>query len=704
MPMNRRDILALAALGAVLRRAGAQQGVPSIIYRDYSRCLPDYLRDLAERAYEARNRAIAGLTTPAAIRARQQWATETFWKLVGGMPERTPLNARSVGSFERPRYRVEKVVYESQPNFHISGTLYIPTVGRPPFPGVLYQMGHTTNGKGDGTYQRCCQTLAGLGYVVLGFDPMGQGERTYYPGPVPSRSRLGADEEHTYPGRQMLLKGKTSTWLQTWDAVRSLDYLASHPLVDPKRLASTGQSGGGTNTMLLAAVDDRLAAAVVSSGITENFACANFNPPGSTDDGEQNLVASAPAGFDRWDLLYPIAPKPLLVLVSQRDYFGTYSPNYLTSGNEEFQKLRAIYRTLGHPEQIDWASTPLPHGFSFDLRMRMYNWFARWLKGETEPVPEEPEVQAESEQTLFVAASGSVVQSFHGETPFTLNRKRSVTKTPADLAMLLGVDRSGAPASITTVGRASYHQTLVEAVEFPAAPKVWVPAYLYQAKANDPSKPLVIVLEPQGRSGWAEAGLYNRMAAEASCVVCAPDLRGIEDMAPEFSRGAVRHARPHNSEEAYAWASLILGKPLAGQRVTDILAIVRGLRSRNGLGNRRVILAARGVLTVPAQFAAALEPAIGSLYLAEGLISFQSVVETENDQYPFGNFVPHLLEHTDLPELTAALAPRRVTLAGPVDGAGKRLAVEAVRAEYSSASNIRIVTEAAWTPSDILSA
>ncbi len=702
--MNRREILVLAAMGTLLRgNAFGQQGAPSIIYRDYSRCLPDYLRDLAERAYQLRNRAISSLTTPAAIRERQRWVTETFWRLVGGMPERTPLNARTVGTFERPGYRVEKVVYESQPNFHISGTLYIPTVGRPPFPGVLYQMGHTTNGKGDGTYQLCCQTLAGLGYLVLGFDPMGQGERTYYPGPVPSRSRLGADEEHTFPGRQMLLKGITSTRLQTWDAVRSLDYLASHPLVDPKRLASTGQSGGGTNTMLLAAVDDRLAAAVVSCGITENVACANFNPPGSTDDGEQNLIASAPVGFDRWDLLYPIAPKPLLVMVSQRDFFGTYSPNYLTSGNEEYQKLQSIYRGLGHADRISWFGTPLPHGFSFDLRMRMYNWFARWLKGESQPVAEEPVIKAESEETLFVSANGSVVQSFHGETPFTLNRARSLVKTPTDLARLLNVDRPGADASMITVGRASYHQTLVEAVEFPAAPKVWVPAWLYQAKTIDPSKPLVIVLEPGGRNAWHESGLYNRMAAEG-CIVCAPDLRGIGDMTPEFSRGAARHSRPHNSEEDYAWSSLILGKPLAGQRVTDILSIVQCLRTRSEFARRPILLAARGVLTVPALFAAVLEPAIGSLYLAEGLISFHSIVETELYEYPFGNFVPNLLAHTDLPELTLALAPRRVTLAGTVDGAGNRMALDAVRAEFPSASNIRVLPEPAWSPSDILSA
>jgi len=217
------------------------------------------------------------------------------------------------------------------------------------------------------------------------------------------------------------------------------------------------------------------------------------------------------------------------------------------------------------------------------------------------------------------------------------------------------------------------------------------------------SKPLVIVLEPGGRNAWHEAGLYNRMAAEG-CVVCAPDLRGIGDMTPEFSRGAARHAGPHNSEEEYAWSSLILGKPLAGQRVTDILSVVRGLRTRPEFARRPVVVAARGVLSVPAQFAAALEPAIGTLYLAEGLISFRSIVETEVYKYPFGNFVPNLLAHTDLPELTVSLAPRRVTLAGAIDGAGNRMSVEEVRAEFPSASNVRILPEPAWSPSDILSA
>ena len=228
--------------------------------------------------------------------------------------------------------------------------------------------------------------------------------------------------------------------------MRSLDYLASHPLVDPRRLASTGQSGGGTTTMLLAAVDDRLAAAAPCCGNTENVACANFIPPGSTDDAEQDLIASGPVGFDRWDLLYPLAPKPLLVLVSERDFFGTYSPNYITSGTEEFRKLRAVYETLGHAERIAWYGSPLPHGLSYAMRLQIYSWFGRWLKGDSRPVTVEPETAPEPDSTLYVSESGSVVRSFQGETPFTLLQKHAVAQAarrPGDPAGRRGARSRG---------------------------------------------------------------------------------------------------------------------------------------------------------------------------------------------------------------------------------------------------------------------
>src|SRR5262249_10074482 len=154
-----------------------------------------------------------------------------------------------------------------------------------------------------------------------------------------------------------------------------------------------------------------------------------------------NFIGSAPAGFDRWDMLYPLAPKPLLVLASDRDFFGSYSPNYISSGTEEFGRLKRVYEVLGHGDRLAWFGTPLPHGLAFDMRLQIYNWFGRWLKGESAPIAEEPLTAPERETDLFVSASGSLVQSLHSETPFSLNLKRIVTPTPEPLDRLLNLDR-----------------------------------------------------------------------------------------------------------------------------------------------------------------------------------------------------------------------------------------------------------------------
>jgi len=682
-----------------------QSDFPGVAYREYARALPDYLRDLAARAYQARNREIAKLTSAEAIRARQQWVRETFWKLAGGMPQRTPLNTRTVGAFERAGYRVEKLVYESVPNFHIAANLYVPTTARPPFPGVLFQMGHTRNGKAGDTYQRCCQGLVKLGYLVLGFDPMGQGERVYYPDASGVRSRLASpDSEHTTPGKQMLLKGDTATRMQVWDAVRSLDVLASHPLVDAARLASTGQSGGGTLTMLLAAVDDRLAAAAVCSGNTENVAGANFDPPGATDDAEQNLIGSGPLGFDRWDLLYPLAPKPLLISVSDLDFFSTYSPEYIRNGWEEFRKLRAVYAALGAADRLAWADTPLPHGLAYDSRMQIYNWFARWLKGETAPVTEEPATEPEKDQTLWVSESGSMVRSFHSETPFTLNRARQVMVRPAPWGESIGAERPRDGLQAVVLRRAAWRGVTVEALEVESAARVWLPAWLYlpqsgsrRTRADQGVRPtrVLLILEPAGRdTRWQEGGLYHTLA-QRGYAVCAADVRCVGDLAPEIGRGPADYARSHADEEHYAWASLILGKPLVGQRVTDILAMAAALLAHPALRGLPLKVAALGRLTAPALFAAAMDPGIGELYLAGGLISYRSIVETERSSAPFGSFAFGMLQHADLPEVAASLAPRRLCLAGAVDAAGGTLEEAAVRAVYSGA-HVVVRPEAKW--------
>ncbi len=642
---------------------------------------------------------MAGLTTPEAIRRRQRWVRETFWRLAGGRPRRTPLNARVVGSLERPGYRLEKIIYESQPGLFVPANLYVPARGRPPFPGVLFQLGHSLVGKAAPAYQKCCQALARLGYVVLTFDPMGQGERLRH-----SREFLRRlayhDGEHTIPGRAMLLTGETATRFMVWDAIRSLDYLASRPEVDPSRLASTGNSGGGTLTMMLAAVDDRLAAVAASCPNTENVASAEFDPPGAVDDAEQNFIGAGLAGFARWDLLYPLAPKPCLILVSDKDFLGTYSPAYIANGWEEFQKLHAVYSVLGKRDHLAWYATPLPHGLAYNMRVEIYRWFHRWLKEAPEPVKSEPEVSPEREETLWVAPGGDVVEAFGSETPFSLNRKRAARLQPTrrvpDLVRLLGAERPPEARRARILGRAKSVHVDVAALEVPSAEKVFVPAWLFLPRELDGSKPVLIALEPGGRNArWGEGRLYQSLAAQGF-VVCVPDLRGIGDLEPKYPGGNPRRARRYQNQEDFAWASLVLGKPLLGQRVTDLLAIVTAVRNLDAAAGRRLVVAARGMMTAPALFAAALNKHIDSLYLAGGLVSYRSIVETEEATHPFADYLPGALLAADLPDLTGSLSPRQVTIAGAVDAAGRTLGSRSAQAIYRRCNNVTIWPEARW--------
>src|SRR5436309_1455429 len=124
--MTRRELFRSALICAVSNAVqGSQvsrplQNFPGTKFHAYSRCVPAYLSSLAREAVERRSAALRKLTSAPAIEARQKWARETLWKLIGGTLERTPLNARLTGRFERAEYRVEKIIYESRPRLFIS--------------------------------------------------------------------------------------------------------------------------------------------------------------------------------------------------------------------------------------------------------------------------------------------------------------------------------------------------------------------------------------------------------------------------------------------------------------------------------------------------------------------------------------------------------------------------------------------------------
>ena len=341
----------------------------------------------------------------------------------------------------------------------------------------------------------------------------------------------------------------------------------------------------------------------------------------------------------------------------------------------------------------------MPHGLSYDSRLQVYNWFERHLKGSGNPVKEEPPVTPEPDATLWITKTGNAVTGLGSQTPFTLLKSRNVAVTPASLDSLIGADRPDSGLRARVLARVPSRAVDIEALDIASAPDVFVPAWLFLPRPVERVKAVVLALDPAGRNvRWHEGEIYQQLAHKGYAV-CAADVRGIGDLAPEFGRGAARYAAGHHAEEDYAWASLILGKSLLGQRVTDILAIAAALRSLPATTGKTLASYAKDRLTVPALCAAALDTSIQEIYLSGGLVSYQSIVEVENYIAAFSNFCPSILLHTDLPKIASKLSPRKVTLAGMVDGSGKRMDARAVRELYPNAT---VQAEADWSFRDLV--
>ncbi len=224
-------VITLAFFSALLRAQSADKldfldGLP-----DFARVrnmLPEYLNRLALAQLEERRRQIAHISTPDQVAKRRAYVREKMLQDLGSLPERTPLNARTVGVLERDGYKIEKIIFESQPHFYVVANLYLPTHGQPPYPAVLFPLGHERGGKANPTWQQVLVTLARRGYVCLDWDPIGQGERVQLYDPDFEAARLSdSTTEHTMQGIQCLLAGDALARYTIWDGIRALDYLLS---------------------------------------------------------------------------------------------------------------------------------------------------------------------------------------------------------------------------------------------------------------------------------------------------------------------------------------------------------------------------------------------------------------------------------------------------------------------------------------------
>jgi hypothetical protein len=374
-----------------------------------------YLQYQVAQAWEQdqqRAAEFAAIRTETDLRRVQARVRERLLLALGGLPQtKTPLNAKITGTIRLGGYRIEKLIFESLPGVFVTASLYVPDTTPAPKPAVLVPCGHSSNGKIS--YQYICHRLAKLGYVALCWDPVGQGERSQFwdKGKNASRYNLIC-AEHAVLGNLAYLAGANLARWEIWDGMRAVDYLLSRPDVDPKRICITGTSGGGTQTALIGALDERIGIVVPSCYINSLPMRMNnriFKDPDS--DPEQDLFEMVSGRIDHPGLLLLAYPRPVLMAVAVEDFFP------IEGARRTFREIESIYRRLGHPERIEIAEGYHGHSYSPENLTRAFRFMNRfdglpWM--ETLPAEEKLE-----DRQLLCTQSGQVMLEFKDAKPLT---------------------------------------------------------------------------------------------------------------------------------------------------------------------------------------------------------------------------------------------------------------------------------------------
>src|SRR5262249_22833193 len=296
---------------------------------------------------------------------------------LGRIPWPPALRPRLVGTLKRSAYRIEKVVYESLPGALAPAHVYIPEGLARPAPAVLFSPGHWwPDGRTRPDFQAFCINMARLGFVVLSFDPFGQGERG-----VSAR-----DHRRT----EALLVGIAQQGFAVYETRCALEYLLSRREVDPRRIGITGASGGGYNTWITTALDDRIAAAVPVVGTSEFAEQIRVCRPLDWYHAAEHchFVPGLIRFANNHEFLAMAAPRPVLIIAAEGDQ------SFPTTGVREVADYgRRLYESYGLGEQLGlMIDATEGHGYQRRKREAAYGWFRRWLqnRGDGAPYPEPP--------------------------------------------------------------------------------------------------------------------------------------------------------------------------------------------------------------------------------------------------------------------------------------------------------------------------
>ncbi len=654
-------------------------------WRMYAGAKNALYNDIAGRAYrmlDARERALAGLTTKAQWRARVAQSRARLRDAFGPFPARTPLNARITGSFEYRDVSVEHVTFESRPGFTVTGSFFKPAGSAGKLPAILYLCGHSDNGYRSDAYQLVILNLARKGFAVFAIDPIGQGERLQYFDPEKGKSRIGGPtSEHSYAGMQYLPTGHTLAMVRVWDAMRALDYLAERPDVDMTRIGAQGRSGGGTLSAYLGAMDDRVTAAAPECYITSFRRLFESIGP---QDAEQNLLAQISSGLDHGDFLLARAPKPTLVVTTTRDMFS------IQGARETVASVKPAFAALGDAGDIGMIEDDAPHQSTKLNRERVYAFFMKHLgvsgsaADETIPPIDAAKLRVTPGGQAALLPGAKTAHDFSREEGRVaidaLDRSRANAAAHRDKVMKAAPAFSGmrpdtAPLETVFAGRYVREGCSIEKYIIGADRPIPVPALVFVpdgAPGKTVKLPAVLWFNGTGKAADAAPGGRLEALARAGYLVLAADLPGIGELGGDSGGDSVIRGVNYN----LVFGAQLVGGSVTGIQADAILRCLRALLTRADADPGRISAVATGIAGPALLHAALAEPRMASVALVNAPLSWESILDLEYYDQALGmTVVPSALTRYDLPDLMGNAA-KRVLALDPVGGDGKSAPAE----------------------------
>lgn len=603
----------------------------------------------AFKMLDEREEAVKQLHTIQEWKGWQERVKNTLMEVVGPFPERTPLRPEITRTIQKPGYRMDHVVFQSQPEFFVSATLFIPDGLKSKAPAIVYCSGHALESYRSFTYQHVILNLVKKGFIVFAFDPVGQGERLEYYDSATGKPTIGGPtKQHSYPGAQAFVAGSSQAKYMIWDGIRAIDYLVSRPEVDAARIGITGRSGGGTQAAYIAAFDERVYASAPENYLTNFKRLWLTHGP---QDAEQNFYRGIASGLDQPDLVLIRAPKPTLLIATSRDIFN------IEGALETSDQVHRIYEAFDAPGNFSMVKDDAGHTSTRKNREAMYAFFQHHLNVSGQPVDQK--IDTLSKEELQVSPGGQLLDSYPGKTIFELNQKfiadqpvGSLEQRVKDSKELSGyLDPEGEGDRMMT-GRYQRDGYTVEKHLIKGEGDYWIPFLLFVPEEITTES--VLYLHPEGKAADASVGGEMEALVKAGAMVLAPDLLNTGELG---SGGFNGDSNFQGNSYNHWFGSILIGRSLVGLHAGDANRLAHFLNKASGKETIKGL--AKGRMSAVLLHAANYTGLYSSIALIDPMVSYRELVEEENydpSLIPFS--VANSVPHYDLPDLLQKLADK----------------------------------------------